>query len=215
MSAYGRQYWHGKLLDNATVSALKLVEGDLGYELTITQGIGGAAASAGTHAEGRAVDLAPYDWRNKLKALWRRGFIAWYRPYKKGVWPAHIHAVLVLFRFDNHDGIAESAWRQIGLFVRGLSGLVGNARSIHYPHPKITPFQYPPKQEVKPVFSNDITKARDFIVEAADLIGKAVSHLEAARDKDDKPRRVATAQAKVLRGFRAGLNGSLKIIPKR
>jgi hypothetical protein len=34
-----------------------------------------------THVEGRAVDLAPWDWQNKLRVLKDLGFVAWYRPY--------------------------------------------------------------------------------------------------------------------------------------
>jgi hypothetical protein len=124
----------GKPLDNATIVRLKQAEKVLGYPLTIVQGIGGAAASGNTHLEGRAADLAPYDWQNKLRVLKDLGFIGWYRPAIAGLWPAHIHVVLIFDGRDNHRGINETAWRQIGLFDRGLDGLVSMAKDTLHPY---------------------------------------------------------------------------------
>ena len=62
---YARTEFRGRPLDYATAAACVLIERELGYQLTILQGIGGAPASAGTHLGlngegGRAVDLAPW-----------------------------------------------------------------------------------------------------------------------------------------------------------
>jgi hypothetical protein len=131
---YSRTTHDGRPIDHATAARLRMAEERLGYELTVTQGIGGAAASAGTHVEGRAVDLAPWDWQNKLRVLKDLGFVAWYRPYVAGLWPAHIHAVLIFDGRDNHRGIAESAWRQIGSFDQGRDGLANNNVDTLHPY---------------------------------------------------------------------------------
>lgn len=124
---YARSIFHGKPLDNATIARLKQAEKRLGYELTILQGIGGAAASAGTHTEGRAVDLAPWDHQNKVRVLRDLGFAVWFRPTLPGVWNEHIHGVLIFDGRDNQRGIAGSAWRQIQSYDRGRNGLANDA----------------------------------------------------------------------------------------
>lgn len=166
-SPYGRTTFHGKLLDNATISALQAAEEKLGYELTVVQGIGGAQASAGTHLEGRAVDLAPYDHDRKVKVLKQLGFACWYRPDVPGLWGAHIHAVLILNSVDNNHGIAASAFRQIGSFLRRCNGLANDAPD---PDPwRADPqpvYLYPPK--VKPVrpTRTKVSRARDRLAAA-------------------------------------------------
>lgn len=122
---YARDTFHGKPLDNATIAALKIAEQRLGYELTIYQGIGGATASAGTHTEGRAVDLAPYDHERKLRVLKDIGFAAWYRPASSS-WSAHIHAILILENRVNSRGLADVGFRQIAAFDARRDGLVSN-----------------------------------------------------------------------------------------
>jgi hypothetical protein len=75
--AYEKQQVQGHTLNNRTVAMLTDVESRLGYDLTVLQGsynAGGVSQSAGTHDGGGAVDLAPYDWKNKVAALRRVGF---------------------------------------------------------------------------------------------------------------------------------------------
>lgn len=123
---YARSTFHGKPLDNATIAALKIAEERLGYELTILQGIGGAAASAGTHLEGRAVDLAPYDHERKVRVLRDLGFAVWHRPTLPGVWGEHVHGILIFENRTNSRGLADSGFRQIASYDRGRDGLKGD-----------------------------------------------------------------------------------------
>lgn len=111
----------GKTVDRMTDAALKKAERRLGYSLTITQGsynTGGVAASAGTHDGGGVVDLMAWDAENKVKALRAVGFAAWFRPTIPGLWPAHIHAVLI-----GHPQLAPSAMRQVSDYLAGKDGL--------------------------------------------------------------------------------------------
>ena len=134
---YGRSTFHGKPLDNATIAALKVAEAELGYELTILQGIGGADASAGTHAEGRAVDLAPFDRDRKLRVLKDIGFAVWYRPAIVGLWGAHIHGILIFESRTNSKGLADVGFRQIAAFDARRDGLKSNQPDPSYrPDPK-------------------------------------------------------------------------------
>lgn len=114
----------GKKVDALTDAALKRAEKRLGYSLTVTQGsynAGGVAASAGTHDGGGCVDLMPWDWQNKVTALRAVGFAAWYRPAIPGLWPSHIHAVLI-----GHGKLAPVAFRQVQAYLARRDGLKDN-----------------------------------------------------------------------------------------
>lgn len=109
-----------KLMDNQTMFGLMSAEAILGYELTITQGCYSTAvgASAGTHAGGGVVDLAPWDQARKVRVLRDLGWAAWYRPPVAGLWPAHIHAVMI-----GHPALSIEAASQVGKYRRGEDGL--------------------------------------------------------------------------------------------
>lgn len=113
----------GKTVDKYTDYNLKLAEKKLGYDLTIVQGSyhKGVAASAGTHDGGGCVDLAPWDWANKVRALRELGFAAWHRPAIKGVWSEHIHAVLI-----GNTKLAPLAAQQVTAYRNHRDGLAGN-----------------------------------------------------------------------------------------
>lgn len=114
----------GKTVDAFTDGALKRAEQRLGYTLTISQGsynAGRVSASAGTHDGGGVVDLMPWDHANKIVALRGVGFAAWYRPAIPGLWPAHIHAVLI-----GHGRLAPSAARQVTAYLARRDGLKSN-----------------------------------------------------------------------------------------
>lgn len=219
---YARVMFHGKVLDNATVAALKLVEQDLGYELTILQGVGGATASAGTHLGrnnegGRAVDLSDYDAERKIKALKKRGFAVWLRYYQPGLWGGHIHAVLIFKTTTNARGIAASALRQIGSFLRRRNGLVGDGPDDHpyrvSPQPIFTLADYAKthKEPVKRPEKNNITRTRDRLVEAIAAADQAASLLD-----DVDPKRVkARAQLDEIRAAKRALQASLDVLPKK
>ena len=95
----GYVYYRGKRLNQRTIDMIERVEKRLGYKLEIMQGsynAGGVSASAGTHDGGGVIDVrAGSDYKNKVLQMRKTGFAAWYRPYRPGVWPAHIHAVAI------------------------------------------------------------------------------------------------------------------------
>lgn len=119
----------GKRVDWLTKAALMKAEKILGYDLTVVQGsynAGGVGASAGTHDRGGVVDLKPWDWQSKVRALRLAGFAAWYRKASEGPWPDHIHAVLV-----DHARLAPSAERQVQAYHAGRNGLANAGPDPH------------------------------------------------------------------------------------
>lgn len=123
---YDRTTYDGNTVDWLTRAALTETASRLGYDLTVTQGsynAGGVAASAGTHDGGGVVDLAPYDHARKVRELRRTGFAAWYRPEIPGLWPPHIHAVLI-----GNARLSASAKAQVAEYLAGYDGLAGDGR---------------------------------------------------------------------------------------
>lgn len=121
---YDRTTYDGNTVDWLTRAALEATAKRLGYALTVTQGsynAGGVSASAGTHDGGGVVDLAAWDHVDKVRELRRTGFAAWYRPAIPGLWPAHIHAVLM-----GNRKLAPSARRQVDAYLAGRNGLANN-----------------------------------------------------------------------------------------
>lgn len=115
----------GHTVDVLTDSALVEAEKRLGYPLTVLQGSynkGGVGASAGTHDGGGAVDLAPWDWQNKVKVLRDIGFAAWHRPAIPGLWGEHIHCILI-----GNKKLSPAAAEQVTQYERGLDGLADHA----------------------------------------------------------------------------------------
>ena len=137
---YQRTVYHGRTVDQRTKAALQVAEARLGYDLTIVQGSYTTAVgqSAGTHAGGGVVDLAPYQHARKVKVLRDLGWAAWYRPKLPGVWGAHIHAVLI-----GHRTMSQSAAAQVVAYQHGLDGLAaGNTDPNPYrPNPPVV-FDY-------------------------------------------------------------------------
>lgn len=122
---FDRVTFRGKTMDNKTMYGLLAAERRLGYELTITQGCynaGGVSASAGTHDAGGVVDLAPWDYENKVRVLRDLGWAAWYRSPSEGPWQAHIHAVMI-----DQGNLSPSAAEQVAQYRNGLNGLANHA----------------------------------------------------------------------------------------
>ena len=121
---YDRTTYDGRTVDWLTRAALEATAKRLGYDLTIVQGsynAGGVSASAGTHDGGGVVDLAPWDWQNKVRELRRTGFAAWHRPAIPGLWGEHIHAVLI-----GNRKLAPAAKVQVAEYLRGENGLASH-----------------------------------------------------------------------------------------
>lgn len=218
---YARSMHRGVLLDNATIAALKVAESRLGYELTVVQGVGGAQASAGTHLGrdgegGRAVDLSDWDADNKLRVLKNLGFAIWERKDRPGVWAGHLHGLLIFESRDNRRGIAESAFQQIGQYDDRLDGLVSGAHDpSHRPVPPaaFTLAEYRAtfeKPEPAPV-KNNVTRARDRLVEARQSIGQAIALLADTPES----RTVVHNQMDELKAARRAVNESLDTLPEK
>lgn len=122
--AYKRVTFHGHTFNKRTAAALMEMERRLGYELTVIQGSynHGVGASAGTHDGGGAVDLAPWDFDNKVRAGRRVGFAMWHRQAIPGTWVEHIHGGLI---GDKEAAPALAA--QFSDYASGLDGLADNA----------------------------------------------------------------------------------------
>jgi hypothetical protein len=186
---YAISTYHGKRMDNATIAAVKIAEARLGYELTILQGIGGADASAGTHAEGRAIDVAPYDIARKDRVLKDVGFIGWPRGYVPGLWGAHGHYVLVFESRSNARRIAAAALRQIASYFRGRNGLKGDGPDVQGAY-RAKPERVFTMKEYRATFATPpasptrtrVTRARNRLAEAQAKIDQAVALLDATPD---------------------------------
>src|SRR5690348_13523061 len=105
----------GKKVDALTDGALKRAEKILGRKIPVTQGsynAGGVSASAGTHDGGGVVDVPAWQADETVIALRAVGFAAWHRPAVAGLWPAHIHAVLI-----GNAKLAPVAARQVQAYL--------------------------------------------------------------------------------------------------
>ena len=129
-----------KLMDNQTMYGLMSAEAILGYELTVTQGCYSTAvgASAGTHAGGGVVDLAPFDQANKVRVLRDLGWAIWHRPAIAGLWPEHIHGVMI-----GHPTLSPEAAAQVGDYRAGGDGL--KRRNPAIPNPDPNPYRPSPE----------------------------------------------------------------------
>lgn len=111
---YQRVWFRGVLLERRTVSALEWVERRFGKQVVITQGSFSTSvnASGATHAGGGALDisvvgLSVKERRRLVRLLRRAGFAAYFRPFVPGLWPSHVHAVLL----GNKTASAAAQWQ--------------------------------------------------------------------------------------------------------
>lgn len=98
----------------------------------------GVSASGSTHDGGGVIDIRtiPLGSRDKklevVKALRKVGFAAWLRPYVKGLWGEHIHAVSIQKGGKDARGVlSPSAHRQVIAYYSGRDGLAGNRPDPH------------------------------------------------------------------------------------
>jgi len=129
--------WRGVVIDRRTAALLCVVEQELGYTLSIIKAheMGGAGSvSSTTHNGLGVVDLAPYDAKNKLRAL-KKFMGAYHRTPSQGPWSEHIHACSFVTR-----GMDPLAVAQLVDFDKLLDGLAG-----HRPDPD--PWRHPDAQK--------------------------------------------------------------------
>ena len=183
---YERTTYDGNTVDWLTRAALEDTAARLGYPdgLTITQGsynAGGVSASAGTHDGGGVVDLSDFEHTRKVRELRRTGFAAWYRPTVPGLWPAHIHAVLI-----GNRKLSASAQAQVTEYLAGYDGLAGDGRDTG------------PREFVHHRYSwrrgqQRISEARDLIATARAKLSRGIRGYPAVR-KVRKALRLAQAE---------------------
>jgi hypothetical protein len=213
---YARTTIGGKPIDYATATALHVVEGKIGHEWTVYQGIGTADASASTHTEGRVVDLEPEDPETELPALKRAGFAVWHRRFRPGVWPAHYHACLMFGSAINPRGISAAAFAQIAEYLKGGDGLVGEWDD---PDPwRPDPPAVFTLEEYATAYAaqhrtprTNVQRARARIRAARGDLALAIARL----DDVDTDRVVARGQIDDLRSERRHLAGILDALPDR
>lgn len=152
-----RTTYHGKRVNKGLWYVLKasekmLSDPNFGGEndwIYLYQGSwSGASASAGTHAGSGAFDCTPYNWKKRIWVFRLLGMAAWYRPARRGVWVAHIHAIMC-----GDGNAAASARRQVSSFWSRpqRNGLAGNARDYQDPQMVSRPlFVFPEKTTGKP-----------------------------------------------------------------
>lgn len=116
----------GHILNRRTRNMLRVAEQRLGRNLEILQGSYNTTVdeSAGTHAGGGAVDIAPTNHpREVVLALRSVGFAAWHRTPSQGPWVEHIHAIAI------GDGdMSAAAHAQVRAYFDGRNGLANNGR---------------------------------------------------------------------------------------
>ena len=198
---YERVQWRGKTFDRYTMEALKVAERRLGYELTVHQGSYNTSvgASAGTHAGGGAVDLAPYDAARKLRVLKNIGFAAWYRPALPGVWGPHIHAILI-----GNAKMSPQAAAQVTAYRNGRDGLAGNGPDPSYRPNPIPTFVYPQRL-------NRVQRAQEALTDAAERLDVAAASLA----KVSADRTAVHQQLPVLAGVAASLDDVRESLPEK
>ena len=122
--------FRGVLLDQRSINALLLAERLLGYQLRIMQGSwSNAAASAGTHSGGGALDASIETAAGTLfsiaqqasivSALRAAGFAAWRRTPSEG-FVYHVHSILV-----GDPLVSPAAAQQLVQWGQGRDGLAG------------------------------------------------------------------------------------------
>jgi hypothetical protein len=139
---WARVKFRGVTVDNDLKYRLLVMERKLGYRLTLVQGInpGGVSASAGTH-DGPAVDLAEWDWENKVRV--GREFAAlaiWHRTPAEGPWKGHNHAVPI-----GNINLSPAARAQVADYLHDppRNGLANHAPDTFPWHPDpVVPFDY-------------------------------------------------------------------------
>lgn len=163
-----RTTYQGKAVNVGTKALLAaanviLRSDDFGGEtedVTMVQGgynKGGVKASAGTHDGGGAFDLTPHNWRNRVKVLRILGTTASHRPYLKGYWGEHIHAIVC------GDGTAsDGGLDQVEDYYKDRNGLANNGRDTDW-RPKVLPilFHLPTGTDLAVRYAKDDTTMYD------------------------------------------------------
>jgi hypothetical protein len=187
--AYDRVEYKGYTFNRRTVAALETAQAKLkdDPDWTVYQGSynTGVSASAGTHDGGGAVDLSPYNWEKRVRALRAVGFAAWHRPALPGVWGEHIHAILVGDR-----EMSSGANAQVVDYLNFRNGLADHAvDNTWHPNPPVK-FDYP-------AWKVEQRRIAERAARASAAVKNAIASLIRARKNTDDPQGKAEIQATI------------------
>lgn len=214
-SPYAQTEYNGRPMLNVDKAFVMAMEHELGYGLTITQAIGGAAASAGYHLKGRMLDLPEWDGQRKLRVAVDLGGIGWIRDERDGMVP-HEHLGIIFESRSNQRGISAGGFLQIGAWDRGEDGLVGNGRdrSTYRPSPKRVftreRYEFIIKGGLTLPQPNAVTRMRDRMVEAMQALTDAIHE---GKETDGRP--AIDAAVKAMKQERREIRERLEKMPKR
>jgi hypothetical protein len=203
---------NGALMDQKTKAFVQAMEVKLGYPLTIVQGCynpGGVSASAGTHDLGGVIDLAPWDFENKVKTARELGAFAWHRLPIPKLWGEHIHLGI-----RDHGNLSSAAQRQQVDYdgKPGRDGLADHAvdPDKFHPDPPVS-FDFRQAQKARPPRATRVQQARSEITRAMQALSQAAALLD-----DTDPKRVrARAQIEQLKATEKDLGSAMDALPKK
>lgn len=173
----------GRTLNKRTLDMLERAEDRLGYKLHVLQGsynVGGVSASAGTHDGGGAIDVAPGNPNEIVRALREVGFAAWYRPAVAGLWGEHIHAIAIGDR-----ELSSGAKAQVAEYYAGFDGLAGNGRDEGPRFDPIPTWPIPLKEVPLTTIQNQFKAKKPVKRQAVARVQRVLNHRLGADLKDD------------------------------
>lgn len=203
---YDLTTYDGRKVDWLTRQALEEAARILDYDdgkITLTQGsynAGGVSASAGTHDGGGVVDCTAYDAERKVRVLRSLGFAAWHRKAIDGLWPEHVHAVLM-----GNAKLSDQAKAQVAEYLAGGDGLKGNARDDG-PRDYLDA-RWTWKALPKPT-DNHVTRGRAHLADAKRSLRLAAEELDAANGRP-----LVEGQVDDVRAIREAVKSCLAILP--
>lgn len=181
-NAYDRISSRGVTLNRRTDAMLTEMERRLGYPLSVTQGSyhAGFNPSGGTHDGGGAVDLANYDWENKVRVGRDVGFAIWHRTADQGDWNDHLHGIAI-----GDKELSSAAADQVDDYYAHKDGLYYH-RPDNTPHPDPIPvFDYAAWMKEDDMQDADFEKIAAIVADKLAPLEKAVATFRANEMKRD------------------------------
>lgn len=132
LSITERVYWRGVLLDRRSAAAMDDLAAAVKPWVQPTQGSFRPTTnySADTHGGAGAIDISVIGWtradeNDYIRTARAMGWAAWVRPFIAGLWPRHIHMILIPPSGNrrNDGGLSPGAFQQVRDYYNGLNGL--------------------------------------------------------------------------------------------
>lgn len=207
--AYEKVTVQGVTLDKLTYAAFQVAQAHSkkDNDWTIFQGSyhPGVGPSGGTHDGGGAIDISPFNWKKRVRALRLAGFAAWHRPAIPGLWGEHIHCVLI-----GNKMASQAAKDQIPDYVNYKDGLAG-----HGPDRTWHPF---PSGGQPPAFQYDLWKTEEKRVEVLrNTLDRLLdqTHQAIANAQNDLQRKVLSDQYRHLKNMHSEMRLQVSLFVKK